>query len=70
MQGLLADVDVDGHLPYLRRLLESRDLWVILVEFNLRLVTFRDLQFQRNLDLCPALRESSMLFEVALRRYD
>ena len=50
MQGLLADVNVEGHLPYLRGLLESRDLWFILVEFNLRLATFRDLQFPRNLD--------------------
>jgi hypothetical protein len=30
MQGLLADVNVEGHLPYLRRLLESRDLWLII----------------------------------------
>jgi hypothetical protein len=50
MQGLLADVNVEGHLPYLRRLLESRDLWMILVEFNVRLATFRDLQFPRDLD--------------------
>jgi hypothetical protein len=50
MQGLLADVNVAGHLPYLRRLLESRDLWVILVEFNLRLVTFRDINLPRDID--------------------
>ena len=50
MQGLLADVNVEGHLQYLRRLLESRDLWTILAEFNLHLVTFGDLQFPRDLD--------------------
>ena len=50
MQGLLADVNVEGHLPYIRRLLEARDLWSLLVELKLRFVTFRDLQLPRNLD--------------------
>jgi hypothetical protein len=50
MQGLLADVNVQGHLPYLRHLLDALGLWAVLVELNLRLVTFSDLQLQRDLD--------------------
>jgi hypothetical protein len=50
MRGLLADVKVQGHLPYLRHLLEALDLWPVLVELNLRLVTFPDLQLPRDLD--------------------
>ena len=43
MRGLLADVNVQGHLRYVRRLLDTLDLWTILAELNLDLVTFRDL---------------------------
>ncbi len=50
LHGLLADVNVQGHLPHLRHLLEALDLWTILVERNLRLVTFPDLQLPRDLD--------------------
>ena len=50
MQGLLADVNVQGHLPYLHHLLEALGLWTVLMELNLRLVTFRDLQLPRDLD--------------------
>ncbi len=32
MRGLLADVNVQGHLPYLRRLLEGEGLLEILAE--------------------------------------
>lgn len=32
MQGLLADVNVEGHMPRLRRLLESRLLFGIAAE--------------------------------------
>jgi hypothetical protein len=53
MQGLLADVNVQGHLPYLRRLLETLDLWAVLAELNLRLVTFRGLQLPHDLDDRP-----------------
>ena len=49
MQGLLADVNVQGHLSYLRDLLQGLDLWSVLDEVNLRLVTFPDLELQRNL---------------------
>jgi len=50
MHGLLADVNVQGHLPYLRHLLEALDLWPIIEALSLRLVTFRDLQLARNYD--------------------
>lgn len=50
MQGLLADVNVQGHLPYLRQRLASLDLLTVLDALDLRLVTFRDLQIPRNLD--------------------
>jgi hypothetical protein len=49
MRGLLADVNVQGHLPYLHQLLVNSDLWPVLAELGLRLVTFRDLGLPRNL---------------------
>lgn len=50
MRGLLADVNVQGHLLYLLRLLETLDLWSILAELRLEFATFPDLQLPRNLD--------------------
>ena len=50
MRGLVADVNVQGHLPYLRRLIETRGLWNILVELKLRFVTFSEVQFERDID--------------------
>jgi hypothetical protein len=50
MRGLLADVNVQGHLRYVRRLLDTLGLWPILAELNLYLVTFRDLNLARDLD--------------------
>lgn len=53
MRGLLADVNVQGHLPYLRHLIEAAGLWAVLVELDLRLVTFADLQLPPDLDDRP-----------------
>lgn len=50
MNGLLADVNVQGHLPYLRQRLENLRLWDLLAELNLRFVTFRDLGISRDVD--------------------
>jgi hypothetical protein len=50
MRGLLADVNVQGHLPYLRRLLESLDLWPVLAAIPVELATFPDLQIPRDVD--------------------
>ena len=50
MRGLLADVNVQGHLPYLRQLLETLQLWVFLMELPLDFATFADLQLPHNLD--------------------
>jgi hypothetical protein len=50
MQGLLADVNVQGYVLYLRRLLEILDLWIVLSDLKLRIVTFRDLDLPRGLD--------------------
>jgi hypothetical protein len=43
MRGLLADVNVQGHLPYLRQRLEALDLWGLLDAMELELITFRAL---------------------------
>jgi hypothetical protein len=50
MPGLLADVNVQGHLPYLERLIEHLGLLDILRELGLTLVTFPDLGLDRSLD--------------------
>jgi hypothetical protein len=50
MQGLLVDVNVQGHLPYLYRRLNSLGLWTVLSDLKLKLVTFSDLQVPRDLD--------------------
>ena len=50
MPGLLADVNVQGHLPYLRQLLETLELWPVLAELNVAFVTFADLEPPRGLD--------------------
>jgi hypothetical protein len=42
MPGLLADVNVQGHLEYLRRLMRVDGLLEILTELGLSLVTFSD----------------------------
>ena len=42
MRGLLADVNVQGHLPWLIALLKSIDLWAILIEEGIRFETFAD----------------------------
>ena len=43
MPGLLADVNVQGYLPYLVRLLEGQGLREILTEIGISLATFPDL---------------------------
>ncbi len=50
MLGLLADVNVQGHLSYLQRLLHALDLWGVLVEQGLQFATFSDLGLPRDLD--------------------
>jgi hypothetical protein len=50
MKGLLADVNVQGHLPWLERLIKSIDLWEILVGEGIRLATFADLGLDPGLD--------------------
>ncbi len=50
MRGLLADVNVQGHLRYLRQLLEALGLWVFLAELHVELATFADLHLPRDLD--------------------
>jgi hypothetical protein len=50
MRGLLADVNVQGHLPYLRQLLEALGLWVVLAELTIGFATFPDLDLPRDLD--------------------
>jgi hypothetical protein len=50
VRGLLADENVQGHLPYLRQLLETLGLWPVLAELKLELVTFPDLALARGLD--------------------
>lgn len=50
MRGLLADVNVQGHLPYLRRLMEEQGLMEILTEEGVSLVIFPDLGLDRGTD--------------------
>jgi hypothetical protein len=50
MPGLLADVNVQGHLPYLARLMEERGLLEILTELGIALATFPDLSLDRNMN--------------------
>ena len=50
MQGLLADVNVQGHTLYLRHLLQSLPEWPLIAELNLRLVTFQEVDFPVDLD--------------------
>jgi hypothetical protein len=50
LHGLLADVNVQGHLPYLRRLMEVQGLLEILTEMGIALVTFPDLGLDRGTD--------------------
>jgi hypothetical protein len=50
MHGLLADVNVQGHLPYLARLMEGQGLREILAEMGISLMTFPDLGLDRSTD--------------------
>jgi hypothetical protein len=50
MRGLLADVNVQGHLPYIRELMVNLGLWPVLAELKIELVTFRDLKLSPRLD--------------------
>jgi hypothetical protein len=50
MPGLLADVNLQGHLPYLARVLAGLGLLDMLQEFGLALATFPDLGLDRGLD--------------------
>ncbi len=50
MPGLLADVNVQGHLPYLQRVLAGLGLLEMLHELGLALQTFPDLGLDRGLD--------------------
>ena len=48
MPGLLADVNVQGHLPYLERLIDGLGLLGVLAELGLTLVRFPDLGLDRH----------------------
>ncbi len=50
LQGLLADVNVQGHLSHLARRLDSLGLLAILESLGLRLATFADLPIAPDLD--------------------
>jgi len=50
MRGLLADVNVQGYMPYLRRFLETLDLWDVLSALNIEWAIFPDLQLPPELD--------------------
>jgi hypothetical protein len=49
MPGLLADINVQGHLEYLQRLIDGAGLLEMLRELDLRLVTFPDLGLDREI---------------------
>ena len=61
MRGMLADVNVQGHLVYLRWRLEALDLWSVLVALQLEFATFADLQI-------PAAIDDRFLWNLCQRR--
>jgi len=50
MLGLLADANVQGHLPYLQNLLEALELWSLLAQLNLRVAKFPDVKLAADVD--------------------
>jgi hypothetical protein len=50
MPGLLADVNIQGHLPYLRRLMEAQGLLEILTDLSISLAIFPDLRLDRGMN--------------------
>lgn len=50
MQGLLADINVQGHLAILQQRLTAQDLWKILEGLNLQLATFAEVHLARNIN--------------------
>ena len=50
MNGLLADVNIQGHLPTVRILLQKGGLMPLLEELGLHLLTFPELGLDRSLD--------------------
>lgn len=50
MRGFLADVNMQGFVPYLRRLLDEVGLTAILDELGIELVTFPEVGISSNLD--------------------
>ncbi len=50
MPGLLADVNLQGHLPYLRRLMEAQGLMEIMTQLDISLAIFPDLGLDRGTD--------------------
>src|SRR5437660_12890597 len=50
MPGLLADVNLQGHLPYLGRLMDGLGLLEVLVELGLTLTRFPDLGLDRHMN--------------------
>jgi hypothetical protein len=49
-RGLLADNNLEGHVPYLRRLVGKLGLWGVIKDLGLELKTFSDLGTDRGLD--------------------
>jgi hypothetical protein len=49
LKGLLADVNVQGHLPYIRQCLAKLDILPLLEDLGIRLATFSDLRLSRDL---------------------
>ena len=50
MRGLLADVNLQGHLDRLRRRIAALGLWLVLDELGLTFATFADLGLAADLD--------------------
>jgi hypothetical protein len=50
MPGLLADVNLQGHLPYLARLMKGQGLLEVLSELGVSLATFPDVGLDRGVD--------------------
>jgi hypothetical protein len=49
-RGLLADNNLEGYVPYLRRLVGKLGLWDVIKDLELDFKTFSDLEIERDLD--------------------
>ena len=73
MPGLLADVNVQGHLPYLRRLIEQLGLLEVLEDLQISFMTFPGLGLDRSMndrDLWNYCQENNFVLFTENRNHE